>query len=235
MREVIGNCELYLGDCFDILPTLGPVNACILDPPYQLSSAGPGQSHFGMSLDKFDSDAYKDIVNGFDVERLFGLLDNICAPFNMFCFCSNKQISRIMQYHENKKRPTTLLVWHKINAAPFANGVWRGDLEYIVHARDAGATFEGGAREKKRFHECGTIVDSEHPTVKPLALVSKYVKICSKPGDVVLDCYMGSGTVGIACVKMGRRFIGIEKDPVYFALACKRIADAHRQADMFLP
>lgn len=232
--EKIGDCTLYLGDCMEVMQGLGKVDAVVTDPPYELSSAGPGKSHFGMSLGKFDSSEYKDIVTGFDYSAFFELTDRLCKPFNLFCFCSNKQISTIMVINEAAGRSTTLLVWHKTNAAPFANGVWRGDIEYVVHARDKGATFVGNAMEKKKVFEHPLVVDKEHPTVKPLALLQKYVGICSTRGQTILDPFMGSGTTGVACAKAGRAFIGIEREPTYFDIACRRIERAYAQPDMFV-
>ena len=226
--------ELYHGCAEDILPTIKRADAIIIDPPYELSDAPPGKSHYGMSLRKFEGQAYADITNGFDLS-IFLELERICQPFNMFCFCSNKQISKIMQHHEEKGRIVNLLVWHKINAAPFANGVWRGDIEYIIHARDNGAVFQGNAEEKRKVSSYPIVQDSEHPTVKPLQLIQKFVQICTTEGQTVLDCYMGSGTTGIACVKTGRNFIGIEKEEKYFNLARQRITDTQRQPDFFHP
>ena len=226
--------RLICGDCREILPTLGKVDAVVTDPPYELSSSGPGKSHFGMSLGKFDSEDYKSIVSGFDHNEIFNLLERICSPFNLFCFCSNKQVSEFMGYHEAKGRSTTLLVWHKTNAAPFANGVWRGDIEYCVHARDKGAVFVGNAEEKKKVFEFPLVNDDAHPTVKPLPLMAKYVRICSRPGQTILDPFMGSGTTGISAVKLARSFIGIEKELKYFDIACRRIQAALDAPDMFV-
>lgn len=231
---VIGRATLYLGDCRDILPSLPKVDAVVTDPPYVLSDSGPGESHFGMSLSKFDGDEYKAIVNGFDIDGIFAALEVICQPFNLFCFCSNKQISSIMAYHEAKGRSTTLLVWHKVNAAPFANGVWRGDIEYCIHAKDSGAVFVGNAQEKKKVSEYPLVQDDAHPTVKPLPLMRKYVGICSHADQTILDPFMGSGTTGVAAVQMGRDFIGIEREPKYFDIACRRIEQAQRQGDLFI-
>ncbi len=226
--------ELYLGDCSEVLPTIGHADAIVMDPPYQLSSSGPGKSHFGMSLNKFDSDDYKSIVSGFDYADVFGALEKVCKPFNLFCFCSNKQISDIMAHHQDRGRSTNLLVWHKTNAAPFANGVWRGDIEYCVHAKDKGAVFIGNAQEKKKVSEFPLVVDDEHPTVKPLPLIAKYIRICSKAGQTILDPFMGSGTTGVAAVKLGRRFTGIEIEPKYFDIACRRIQAAIDSPDLFI-
>ena len=225
---------LYLGDCREILPTLGKVDAVVTDPPYELSDAGPGKSHFGMSLSKFDSADYKSIVSGFDHETIFGLIEQICEPFNLFCFCSNKQISELMAYHEAKGRSTSLIIWHKTNAAPFANGVWRGDIEYCIHARAKGAVFVGNAEEKKKVSEFPIVVDNSHPTVKPIPLISKYIRICSNAEQTILDPFMGSGTTGIASVKLGRKFAGIEIDERHFETACRRIQAALDAPDMFV-
>ena len=232
---IIGDATLYCGDCMDVLPLIGKVDAVITDPPYELSSSGPGESHYGMSLAKFDSERYKDIVSGFDVEALFSSLSEICVPFNAFCFCSNKQISKIMLANEAAGRATTLLIWHKTNSAPFANGVWRGDIEYCVHARAKGAYFKGNAEEKTKVSVHPTVVDSAHPTVKPLPIVKKYVQICSAAGHIILDPFMGSGTTGVAAIQLGRKFIGIERDPKYFDIACKRIEQAVAQGQLFAP
>lgn len=233
-KEVIGDCTLYLGDCLEILPTLGKVDAVLADPPYELSDAGPGKSHFGMSLSKFDGDAYKAIVSGVDYRRLFDGIEAICRPANGFVFCSNKQISKLMTEAEMRFDSATLLVWHKTNAAPFANGVWRGDIEYIVHFRSKGATFNGGATEKTKVLPHPIVQDSAHPTVKPLPIISRLITNCSNRGQVVADPFMGSGTTGVACAKLGRKFTGIELDPGYFDIACKRIEEAYKQPDMFV-
>ena len=231
---IIGDCRLILGDCLEVMPTLGKVDAILTDPPYELSSASPGNSHFGMSLSKFESDAYKNIVSGFDMDATFTQLEVLCKPFNMFCFCSNKQISGLMAYHEKRKRSTTLLIWHKINAAPFANGVWRGDIEYCIHTKDKGAVFVGNAVEKKKVTELPLVIDKAHPTVKPLPLIIKYMKICSNLEQTILDPFMGSGTTLVACAKMGRKGIGIEIDEDYFNIACKRVEEAYKQPDFLI-
>ncbi len=235
-REVIiGDCRLILGDCLEVMPTLGKVDCVVTDPPYELSASGPGTSHcFGKSLSKFDGAAYKSIVTGVDYELLLRAISGICSPFNLFCFCSNKQISKLMALNEDAGRNTTLLIWHKTNAVPFANGVWRGDLEYVVHARSKGATFLGGAVEKKKISEHPLVVDAAHPTVKPSPIIQKYIRIGSVPDDIILDPFMGSGTTGVACVKLGRKFIGIEIDPGYFDIAVKRVEEAYRQPDFFV-
>jgi DNA modification methylase len=79
----------------------------------------------------------------------------------------------------------------------------------------------------------GDYRDKLHPTQKPIALMAWCIERFTHPGDTVLDPFMGSGTTGVACVKLGRNFIGIERDPGYFAIAQKRIAEAQAQPALF--
>lgn len=233
-KEVIGDCTLYLGDCLEVMPAIGAVDAVVTDPPYELSSSGPGASHFGMSLAKFDGENYKAIVNGLDYGALFNRFEAAQKPMNGFVFCSNKQVSKLMSECEGRGLSTTLLVWHKTNAAPFANGVWRGDIEYIVHYRGKGAAFNGGASDKTKVLPHPIVVDSAHPTVKPQPIIQRLIRNCSNAGGTVLDPFMGSGTTLVACAKLGRKGIGIELDPDYFEIACRRVEEAYRQPDLFV-
>lgn len=75
----------------------------------------------------------------------------------------------------------------------------------------------------------------EHPAQKPLKLLIDWVTKFTDEGETVLDPFMGSGTTGLACVKLGRKFIGIEKRQDYFELAVRRIAEVHKQASLFTP
>lgn len=233
-EERIGDCRLILGDCLEVMPLLGKVDAVVTDPPYELSDSGPGASHFGMSLAKFDGEQYKAIVNGVDYVSLLDSIASFQPILNGFAFCSNKQVSKLMAECERRGLSTTLLVWHKTNSAPFANGVWRGDIEYIVHFRAKGAVFNGGATEKTKVLPHPTVIDKAHPTVKPQPIIQRLIRNCSDFGGIVFDPFMGSGTTLVACAKLGRKGIGIELDPDYFEIACKRVEEAYRQPDLFI-
>jgi site-specific DNA-methyltransferase (adenine-specific) len=76
--------------------------------------------------------------------------------------------------------------------------------------------------------------DIEHPCPKPAVYMDWLATFASLPGETILDPFMGSGTTGVAAVKLGRKFIGIEIEPKYFDIACKRISEALKQPDMFI-
>lgn len=111
------------------------------------------------------------------------------------------------------------LVWNKLNAVPTM-----GQCELAWTNAD---------RPIQRFSWPVGRVNFGHPTEKPLELIS-WALMQSRTKGTVLDPFMGSGTTGVACAKMGRRFIGIEIEERYFKIACKRIEDAYRQADLFI-
>ena len=214
---------IYHGDNREIVPAMSGYSLVLTDPPYELSDSPPGNSHYGMSLAKFEGKNYADLTVGFDSSAMFGALLRGMDLFNLFCFCSNKQISELMGWGMARGFPTTLLVWHKPNSAPFANGVWRGDAEFCVHIRKCGAYFEGNAELKRKVVTLPCVQDDSHPTVKPIELISRYVKIGTDIGQTVLDPFMGSGTTLRAAKDLGRKAVGIEIEERYCEIAARRM------------
>ena len=216
------NGKLYHGDCLEILPQLDvEVDLVLTDPPYELDNTPPGKNNLS-TLGKAKSNKYKELCYGFNIEETFNKIKQ--EKVNMFVFCSNKQIPEIMSYGLSKDFYTTLLVWNKYNSPPFANGVWRQDLEFIVHIREKGGYFEGGSEIKKK---CTVLpynsTDIKHPTVKPTELINKYIKIGSKENDLILDPFLGSGTTAVAAESLNRRWIGIEREQKYCDIAIERL------------
>jgi site-specific DNA-methyltransferase (adenine-specific) len=133
-----------------------------------------------------------------------------------------------------EKAGVMLGIWYKPNGALQFTGDRPGmgwEAMAILHC-------EGKKRWNGGGHHADWVCNvehGEHPTQKALKLVMEWVAKFTDPGETALDPFMGSGTTGIACAKHRRKFIGIEKRPAYFDLACRRIAKANRQADMFAP
>jgi DNA modification methylase len=210
-KEVIGDCTLYLGDCRDILPTLGEVEALVTDPPYGISfQSGHRET------------SYAKIVND-DSDWPLIFASEIPAAHSKYVFCRWDDIVRVT-------KPKSLITWVKNN--------WSmGDLER-EHARQTEvALFYPGPNHffpKKRpsdVIECPRSGNNFHSTEKPIMLMSAVVDWTV---GAVVDLFMGSGTTGVACVKLGRKFIGIEIDEGYFDIACERIRKAYAQPDFFV-
>lgn len=101
-----------------------------------------------------------------------------------------------------------------------------------AYCGDGHSKWNGGGRPGN-FHFVKNSY-GEHPTQKPLPLMTELVRLFSNKDQTILDPFMGSGTTGVACAKLGRKFIGIEIEPKYFDISCKRIEQAYAQGDMFI-
>jgi DNA modification methylase len=205
--EQIGDCTLYLGDCMNILPTLGKVDAVVTDPPYGIGEDGgrfrdrKGGGHRVLPKLGWDhSTPSRDI-------------------FEMMLACSNEQIIWGGNYFSDKL-PTSKgwLYWQKLMGGDFSDG------ELAWTSRN---------RALREFTKCSKAPGAEHPTQKPVELMKWCLELLPD-AHIILDPFMGSGTTGVACVKLGRKFIGIEIEPKYFDIACKRIDAAYRQPDLFI-
>ena len=219
-KVTIGDATLYQGDCMDILPTLGKVDAVITDPPYLISAGGGGD----LGHRQYLTDIRGHIDAGFDV-FMFG------AFKNWLCFCGKPQLLGLIGQAEKQGLRWQLLTWNKTNPTPLSNNNYLPDTEYMVHA------FEAHHYESKTRFIVGQVERSgfDHPTVKPQYVMQKAIKSASHHGDTVLDCFMGTGSTGVAAIQLGRKFIGIELEPKYFDIAVQRIEQAHAQGQLFAP
>lgn len=210
-REVIGDAVLYLGDCRDILPTLGEVDAVVTDPPY------------GMEFRSNSRTIRHDAISNDAEEWPLQFAMALNAAHSCYVFCRWDDLRRVV-------KPKSLVTWAKNN--------WSmGDLEH-EHARQTEVVlfYPGPSHFFPTGRPSDVIVASRtgnnyHPTEKPVNLMWAIVRWT---GGVVLDPFMGSGTTGVACAKLGRKFIGIELDERYFNIACDRIRKAYDQPDMFI-
>mgnify|MGYP003653338612 CR=1 FL=1 len=159
-----------------------------------------------------------------DLQKLIFEFNRICTG-TMYTFCGTEQISNIVSHFKSCGMTTRVCVWEKTNPSPM-NGtrLWLSGLEFCVFARKPSATFNEHC--KKALWQAPSGRSKIHPTEKPVKLMERLILASSNENDVVLDCCMGSGTTGVACVNTKRKFIGIEKDDEYFDIASNRILQA---------
>ena len=208
-REVIGNATLYLGDCRDILPTLPKVDAVITDPPYGINKDGQKKTTGGHGGRK-----EYEFLN-WDAERPSKEI------FDLILHAAPKHVIWGGNYFADLLPATgKWLVWDKgqrINQSD-------GELAW---------THESGALRICTMNRVELQTDgAEHPTQKPVRLMEWCIKQAGDP-QTILDPFMGSGSTGVACMNLGRSFIGIEREVKYFDIACRRIEDAQRQERLF--
>jgi site-specific DNA-methyltransferase (adenine-specific) len=262
--EKIGSCTLYLGDCMEVMPTLGKFDAILTDPPY------------GTTACKWDS------VVPFEPmwEQVWRVLKpngaavfTASQPFTSALVMSSPvffkyqwvwQKNRATGHVHAKNKPMKI---HE-DVCVFSKGVTlhegqsQNRMVYYPQGltglpdgtkrrtrNDAGDDAVMGRRKSHRetitTHTGYPVSVIEfpvdvnngvrvHPTQKPVALMEYLIRTYTNEGETVLDFTMGSGTTGVACAKLGRTFTGIEMDPDYFDIACKRIEDAYKQPDMLV-
>jgi DNA modification methylase len=203
--------EIWLGDCKEIIPFLPKPDLVITDPPYVVGAKGCGLAGNRQYL--------KDITAS-DLDRGFDLATLSAFP-NWFCFCGKQQLPELLQLV--KDQTWMLITWNKPNPTPLTNNNYLPDTEYIVHVWETGRLF-GNYDDKSRFVVWPVEQNGlPHPTVKPLRIVEKLIRLGSQAGDLVIDPFMGSGTTLLASRRLGRRAIGIEINEGYCELAARRL------------
>jgi DNA modification methylase len=217
-----GRAQLYRGDCSEVIPALAHVDVVVTDPPYEIVAKGGGIGAQRQYL--ADTDGFTDC--GFD----YAILDRFD---NWACFGTLKQVPKLIAQAGDRR--WMLITWNKPDPAPLCNGNYLPDTEYIIHAWRRKALF-GGCTDKARFIVRRSNRDNGwHPNCKPVDVMEKIIINAADANQVVLDPFMGSATTGVACVRLGRRFIGIEKDPKYFDIAVSRIEKELNRAPLFDP
>lgn len=205
-KEVIGDCELYLGDCLEVMPQLGKVDAVVTDPPYGIAAKWTGGSGHGWSVASLATPKR----NSWD-EKPLGAAE---------CDLLRSMADKVIIWGGNyfPLPPSRCwLVWNKPErgfSLAEAELAWT-NFDNVVRVIDAPRSELG----------------RQHPTQKPVSVMRFSVDRAN--AQTILDPFMGSGTTGVACVQLQRRFIGIELDETYFDIACKRIEEAYKQPSLF--
>ena len=216
-EEQIGDCRLILGDCREILPTLPRVDAVVTDPPYGIGFE-KGSGGRGIHSSK---------TGGRNIGPIVG--DD--TPFDPAPWLAFENVILWGANHFAARLPHgRWLAWNKL-----------GDMEPWDSFSDVEFAWQNIRASDRIFShlwkglcQAGAGEKRFHPTAKPVALMRWCIGHLPFGCETILDPFMGSGTTGVACVKLGRKFIGIEIEPKYFDIACRRIEEEQRQGDMFL-
>lgn len=241
IREVtIGNCRLIQGDCLKVMPLLGQVDHTFADAPYE------------EYMHKAKARTRRQMRNdgGCEIQPLnFSSIEKIREPFVeasasivdgwFLVFCTPEGVGRWADViNPSSMKYKRACFWEKPDGTPQLNGQGpaMGGENFIVAWSGSGyAKWNAGGKRGVYKHNVNPPDrDGRHPTEKPWRLFQELLQDFTNPGETILDPFMGSGTTGVACVKTGRSFIGIEMDPDYFDIAVERIKKAHEQPDMFI-
>lgn len=220
--------KLIHGDCLEVMGTLenGSIDCIVTDPPYSVWAGGTsklGLHHrwLGSILKHNDGKIFEhnEITVRSYISELYRVLK---AGGHCYLMVNNKNLREFLNAADEAKfKLHNLLVWKKNNIA--ANRWYMKNLEYILFFyKSPSRTINNPSTHQ--VLEFDIVRKREHPTQKPIELMEVLIANSSQPGGVVLDPFMGSGSTGLAASRLGRRFIGIEKDKRYFDIASQRMA-----------
>ena len=215
--------DLKWGDCIELLKDIqsNSVDLILTDPPYGIDF----QSNYRRS--KFSKIKNDNCVNPAFLDECKRILKDTGA---IYCFTRWDVYPEWVEQFKTRFNVKNCIVW-------FKRGGGLGDLkkgyiynhEFIIYCAMKNHELNGKRRNDVFEFSKDAPATYVHPTQKPVSLLREIIERSSKPGDVVLDCFMGSGSTGIACANTGRRFIGIELDKQYYEIAQKRIEEAAKQ------
>lgn len=209
--------QLILGDCLEVMKELpdNSIDLVLTDPPYLMK--------YRSDWRKYKYDFIKNDDNEDWIPLLFETINRVVKNnSSILLFCSKETIPLFLEYGGKYFNTKNMLVWVKNNQTAgdlycdFGNKV-----EYILHFQKGRNKLRGKRDSNVLFYN--KTANKFHPTEKPVDLLEYLIEKLSDEGNLVLDCFAGSGTTGIACVNTNRDFIGIEKDEKYFEIAKKRI------------
>lgn len=224
---VIGNATLYLGDCLEILPTLGKVDAVVTDPPY---GVGLGE-HLAAKDRRTDRVLVKDGYASYEDTPTNFRNTVVPAITNAIRWFGRGLVFAVPPQAWQLPAPDAMGGVYLPAACGRNKWGWSSMSHCLLYGR--APALERGARATA-MHSTDAAEKNGHPCPKPVSWMMWAVQLASIDDETVLDPFMGSGTTGVACAKLGRKFIGIEIEPKYFDIACKRIEQAYAQPDMFI-
>ena len=219
-KVVIGDATLYQGDCMDILPTLGKVDAVITDPPYGINLNTNNKRFSGGNQAQIRGNGIGSANGG----RIIG--DDAQFDPSFLCNVGDDQIIWGWNNFPDKLPRGACLIWLKRNDPAFGS--------FLSDAETAWMSKGHGVYCKRDLSNNAITNERVHPTQKPISLMVWCLEFFPH-AKTIIDPFMGSGTTGVAAIQRGRKFAGIERDAGYFAIAVKRIEQAYAQGQLFTP
>lgn len=216
----IGPATLYLADAYHLRPRLGWFDADVLDPPYLINASGGGQ--YRKRRPNFDRMMDEGLHKGFDQAIINPMLCGAAVVF-----ANNDLLPQLLMHLKGSFHRHALCIWQKVNPQPIANKHYRSDVEFYAHAWSKGFHPAGDVTQKlrcRRFASPRGSARFNHPTPKPDDLMASI--IANVAGESVCDPFMGTGSTGVAAMRAGKTFAGIEHNPTHFETAVRRIAAA---------
>ncbi len=214
-------------DCLEGLKQLedNSIDLILTDPPYFFETHGRG---FAKERDYLNRGLKEIGVNNnynYTNRELLQQLIRVCKKeTNVFIFCNKAQILNILEFAREKELNFELIALCKRAPMPLSNNQWLPDREWGIHLFK-NCSVKGSYKVKRGFFVSDNYKDEtiNHPSVKPLSIIRKLILNLTNEKDIVLDCFMGSGTTALACKQLKRDYMGFEINPKYIKIADERL------------
>ena len=235
----MGKYLLLNDDCFAALKNIpdNSIDLILTDPPYNIAQYSTGNMKFDWRSE-INNDLAEWDLKELCPQDLVEEFKRVLKPTgNIFIFCSYNIIGEYHKVFDPEFDTFQFMVWHKTNPIPnFRKSSFLNSCELIVSCWNKGHTWNFTTqKDMHNFIESGICMGNErvkdengknlHPTQKPVSILEKIIKIASNENDVVLDCFNGVGSTGVAALKNNRRYIGIEIDDIYMKATKKRLEE----------
>ena len=246
-EQLSDDVTLYCGDCRDVMSEIASESIDMIwtDPPYGHSNHA---GDFNARLNQYreieskpiafdDADGMRSVVDGMLIQAARVLRHDCCCcccccgggggPRPTFAWVANRMDSDGLSFFHS-------VIWNKIN--PGLGWRYRRQHEMVMVSHRVGGKllWANDKQASPNIFSLSPPRDRNHPNEKPLGLMRHFIELHSSYGQTVCDPFMGSGSTGVVCVELGRKFIGIELDDGYFDIACKRIEDQLKRPDLFV-
>ncbi len=236
--------NIYNEDCYKAIKDIPDksIDLIITDPPYEMVCGGHGSGSLAdRKTAQNDMLRCSGLYDGFSND-LLGEFVRVMKKINIYIWCSKNQIYQVMNYFYGLDRQLNfdIITWHKTNPAPLANMTYLNDTEYCINFREVGCIIRGNLEQKRKYYITALNKNDkdkfEHPTIKPVSIIKNLIVNSSDENDIVLDCFLGSGTTLVAAKDLGRHYIGFEIDKKWYEIANNRLnnIDANGQMSLFL-
>lgn len=226
--------KIYCHDCLEGLKQLPDkcIDLIVTDPPYLIhNTRAGGNSRLAHSIQPVNNLLKENDLNiGINLSVLPEMV-RVMKQINCYIWCNKVQIPDYLTYFVNELGCSfDIIIWWKTNPPPLYNNKYLCDKEYCLYFRKGGYCQPTSYESSKTvFHQPINIKDKKlypHPTIKPVNIIKTLINNSSRPGNIVLDPFLGSGTTAIACMELDRQYIGYELNKTFYKTAYKRIADA---------
>ena len=228
--------DLRQGDCLELMKDIpdSSIDLIVTDPPYLHIKGGCKSKRLNVGCRDVNSNVVSN-MSDFDKKQIYTFL-NILKPkmkvFNAYIFCSRLQVPYYLDWALENKMNFDILIWDKINYGLISRTHFAPNIEYIIRINKKGLNkLENKTNYYQKIKKYKRPQNKIHEAEKPIELLKEFIKLSSNENDTILDCFMGSGSTGVACVNTNRNFIGIELDENYFNIAKERINNIVRKAE----